>query len=434
MRVAILGTGYVGLVTGACFAEFGFQITCVDTDERKIAALAKGEVPIFEPGLKALVQLGLQYERLHFTTDASEAIRAADVIFIAVGTPCRRGNGEADVSFVIAAAEMIAAHAVGYKVVVTKSTVPVGTTRRVESVLRRLRPDCKFDVAANPEFLREGSAIEDFMRPNRVVIGVEGERARQMLQQLYRPLHLIETPIIFADLESAELIKYASNAFLAMKITFINQMADLCEKTGGDVHVVAKGMGLDHRIGPKFLHPGPGYGGSCFPKDTMALASFARDYGAPFDLVESVIRVNDARKRSMVDRVLDALGAPCSGKKLAVLGLTFKPNTDDMRESPALAILPRLLERGIKLQCFDPAGMVEAIRLIPGIDCCRDPYEAADKADGVLLLTEWNLFRALDLDRIKAILRAPLIIDLRNIYDPDKMRGKGFAYHSIGRP
>ncbi|MDY0885650.1 UDP-glucose dehydrogenase family protein [Dongia soli] len=434
MRVAILGAGYVGLVTGACFAEFGFQITCVDTDERKIAALAKGEVPIFEPGLKALVQLGLQYERLHFTTDAGEAIRAADVIFIAVGTPSRRGNGEADVSFVIAAAEMIAAHAVGYKVVVTKSTVPVGTTRRVERVLRRLRPDCKFDVAANPEFLREGSAIEDFMRPNRVVIGVEGERARQMLQQLYRPLHLIETPIIFADLETAELIKYASNAFLAMKITFINQMADLCEKVGGDVHVLAKAMGLDHRIGPKFLHPGPGYGGSCFPKDTMALATFARECGAPVDLVETVIRVNEARKRSMVDRILDALGTPSSGKKLAVLGLTFKPNTDDMRESPALTILPRLLERGIKLQCFDPAGMAEAAKLIPGIDCCRDPYEAAAKADGLVLLTEWNLFRALDLDRIKATLHAPLIIDFRNIYDPDKMRGMGFSYHSLGRP
>jgi UDPglucose 6-dehydrogenase len=433
MKVAVLGAGYVGLVTGACFAEFGFEITCVDTDEQKIAALAKGEVPIFEPGLKALVQLGLQYQRLRFTTDAAQAIRWADVVFIAVGTPSRRGNGHADVSYVMAAAEMIAANADGYKVVVTKSTVPVGTTRQVETALRRLRPDCHMDVAANPEFLREGSAIEDFMRPNRVVIGVESERARQILQQLYRPLHLIETPIIFADFESAELIKYASNAFLAMKITFINQIADLCEKLGGDVHVVAKGMGLDHRIGPKFLHPGPGYGGSCFPKDTTALASFARECGAPIDLVETVIRVNETRKLSMVERIVSALGRPLSGKRLAVLGLTFKPNTDDMRESPALTILPRLQEYGIKLQCFDPAGMVEAVRQIPGIDCCRDPYEAASRAHGLLLLTEWNLFRALDLDRIKAMLLAPVIIDLRNIYEPEKLRAKGFSYHSIGR-
>lgn len=434
MRVAIIGTGYVGLVTGACFAEFGFQVTCVDTDASKIAALSDGRIPIFEPGLAALVQLGLQYGRLNFTTKAAEAVATADVVFIAVGTPSRRGDGEADVSFVISAAETIADHLSGYTVVATKSTAPVGTARRTAEVIRRRRPDANFDIAANPEFLREGSAVEDFMRPDRVVIGVDSDRAREVLKRLYQPLYLIETPIIFSGLETAELIKYAANAFLATKITFINQMADLCERLGGDVRLVAKAMGLDRRIGPKFLHPGPGYGGSCFPKDTLALTKFARDCGAPMELIETVVRVNDARKVAMVERIAAALGGNLIGKTLGVLGLTFKPNTDDMRESPALTILPQLQNLGLRLRCFDPAGMEAARAMMPDIVCVRDPYEAASNADGLVVLTEWNIFRALDLDRVKAALAQPVLIDLRNIYDPDKVRAKGFAYHSIGRP
>jgi UDPglucose 6-dehydrogenase len=433
MKITVIGTGYVGLVTGACFSEFGFDITCVDTDPRKIEALQAGRIPIFEPGLEALVQRSALEGRLRFTTEAGPAIEAADVVFITVGTPSRRGDGHADVSFVIAAAEKIADHLNGYKIVVTKSTVPVGTTRRIAEVIRKRRPDGEFDVASNPEFLREGSAVEDFMRPDRVIVGVESERARDVLRQLYRPLHLIETPILFADLETAEVIKYASNAFLAMKITFINQVADLCEKVGADVHSVAKGIGLDRRIGPKFLHPGPGYGGSCFPKDTLALVQTARDHDAPIEIIETVVRLNDERKAAMVDRIAAALDGNVQGKSIAVLGLTFKPNTDDMRESPSLVILPRLQEMGAKLRCFDPVGMTEARDLMPDLTYASDPYEAMQGADAVVFLTEWNSFRALDLERMKQILRRPVVVDLRNIYRPADMRERGFAYHSIGR-
>ncbi|MDY0882394.1 UDP-glucose dehydrogenase family protein [Dongia soli] len=433
MKITVIGTGYVGLVTGACFSEFGFDITCVDTDPRKIEALQAGRIPIFEPGLEALVQRSALEGRLRFTTEAGPAIENSDVIFITVGTPSRRGDGHADVSFVVAAAETIADHLNGYKIVVTKSTVPVGTTRRIAEVIRKRRPDAQFDVASNPEFLREGSAVEDFMRPDRVIVGVESERAREVLRQLYRPLHLIETPILFADLETAEVIKYTSNAFLAMKITFINQVADLCEKVGADVHNVAKGIGLDRRIGPKFLHPGPGYGGSCFPKDTLALVQTARDHDAPIEIIETVVRLNDQRKIAMVDRIAAALDGNVQGKRIAVLGLTFKPNTDDMRESPSLVILPRLQEMGAKLRCFDPVGMTEARDLMPDLTYSSDPYEAMQDADAVVFLTEWNSFRALDLERMKQILRRPVVVDLRNIYRPADMRERGFAYHSIGR-
>jgi UDPglucose 6-dehydrogenase len=433
MKITVIGTGYVGLVTGACFSEFGFDITCVDTDPRKIEALQAGRIPIFEPGLEALVQRSALEGRLRFTTEAGPAIESADIVFITVGTPSRRGDGHADVSFVVAAAETIADHLNGYKIVVTKSTVPVGTTRRIAEVIRKRRPGAEFDVASNPEFLREGSAVEDFMRPDRVIIGVESERARDMLRQLYRPLHLIETPILFADLETAEVIKYASNAFLAMKITFINQIADLCEKVGADVHNVAKGIGLDRRIGPKFLHPGPGYGGSCFPKDTLALVQTARDHHAPIEIIETVVRLNDQRKIAMVDRIEAALDGKVEGKNIAILGLTFKPNTDDMRESPSLVILPRLQELGGKLRCFDPVGMTEARDLMPDLTYASDPYEAMQNADAVVFLTEWNNFRALDLDRMKQIMRRPVIVDLRNIYRPDDMRERGFVYHSLGR-
>ncbi|TXH38714.1 MAG: UDP-glucose/GDP-mannose dehydrogenase family protein [Rhodospirillaceae bacterium] len=433
MKITVIGTGYVGLVTGACFSEFGFDITCVDTDPRKIEALQAGRIPIFEPGLEALVQRSALEGRLRFTTEAGPAIEAADVVFITVGTPSRRGDGHADVSFVVAAAEKIADHLNGYKIIVTKSTVPVGTTRRIAEVIRKRRPDGEFDVASNPEFLREGSAVEDFMRPDRVIVGVESGRARDVLRQLYRPLHLIETPILFADLETAEVIKYTSNAFLAMKITFINQVADLCEKVGADVHSVAKGIGLDRRIGPKFLHPGPGYGGSCFPKDTLALVQTARDHNAPIEIIETVVRLNDERKVAMVDRIAAALDGNVQGKSIAVLGLTFKPNTDDMRESPSLVILPRLQEMGAKLRCFDPVGMTEARDLMPDLTYASDPYEAMQDADAVVFLTEWNSFRALDLERMKQILRRPVVVDLRNIYRPADMRERGFAYHSIGR-
>jgi UDPglucose 6-dehydrogenase len=434
MKITVIGTGYVGLVTGACFSEFGFSVTCVDTDPRKIEALKAGRIPIFEPGLEALVQRSAVEGRLSFTTEAGPAIEAADVIFITVGTPARRGDGHADVSYVIKAAETIADHLNSYKVVVTKSTVPVGTTRRIAKVIAERRPGAPFDVASNPEFLREGSAVEDFMRPDRVVIGCESERARVVLQQLYRPLHLIETPIVFSDLETSETIKYAANSFLAMKITFINQIADLCEKTGANVNQVAKGIGLDRRIGSKFLHAGPGYGGSCFPKDTLALVRTGLDYGTPMELIETVVRINDSRKLAMADRIIAAFDGNVAGKTIAVLGLTFKPNTDDMRDSPSLTILPRLQQLGARLQCFDPIGMTEARDLMPDLTYANDPYEAMQGAEAVVFLTEWNAFRALDLKRMKAVLAKPCVIDLRNIYRPAEMRDQGFIYHSIGRP
>jgi UDPglucose 6-dehydrogenase len=437
MRIAMIGTGYVGLVSGACFSEFGVTVTCVDQDAGKIERLQRGEIPIYEPGLDHLVASNAAAGRLSFTTELAPAIGEADAVFIAVGTPSRRGDGHADLSYVFAAAAEIAEAIVrrpgGRTVVVTKSTVPVGTGRRVEQILREALPHGSCDVASNPEFLREGSAIQDFMRPDRVVIGTDSEHARTVLRALYRPLYLLETPVVFTTLETAELIKYAANAFLATKITFINEMADLCEAVGADVQDIARGIGLDGRIGNKFLHAGPGFGGSCFPKDCQALVRSAELAASPLAIVETVLRVNDARKRRMADRIAGICGGDIAGKTLAVLGLTFKPNTDDMRDSPSLAILPALRDAGATVRAFDPEGMAEARRLMPDIDYCDDAYATMAGADALILITEWNEFRALDLDRVKALLRRPVVIDLRNIYPPDEMIAAGLAYHSIGR-
>jgi len=438
MRIAMIGTGYVGLVSGACFSEFGVSVTCVDKDADKIARLQRGEMPIFEPGLEQLVSVNAAAGRLGFTTDLAAALDGAEAVFIAVGTPSRRGDGHADLSYVFAAAAEIAdtlAQLPGNNrtVVVTKSTVPVGTGRRVERVLSmRLSPSA-FDVASNPEFLREGSAIQDFMRPDRVVIGTDSEHARSVLRALYRPLYLLETPVAFTTLESAELIKYAANAFLATKVTFINQIADLCEALGADVQDVAHGIGLDGRIGRKFLHAGPGFGGSCFPKDCAALVRTAVEAGRPLTMIERVLEINDARKEAMADRIAEACGGTVAGKTIAVLGLTFKPNTDDMRESPSLAILPPLVEAGATVRAFDPEGMTEARKLMPQLEYCDDAYQAIDCADALVLLTEWNEFRALDLARVRNLLRNPVVIDLRNIYQPQDMVDAGLTYHSVGR-
>jgi UDPglucose 6-dehydrogenase len=434
MRIAVIGTGYVGLVSGACFSAFGVEVVCVDNDAAKIARLEQGEMPIYEPGLEALVAENVAAGRLSFTTDLRAAVSGAEAVFIAVGTPSRRGDGHADLTHVFAAAEEIGQALDDYSVIVTKSTVPVGTGRRVKAILERVRPGARFDVAANPEFLREGSAIEDFMRPDRVVIGTDSERARGVLRALYRPLYLIETPMLFTTIETAELIKYAANAFLATKITFINEIADLCEAVGADVQDVARGIGLDGRIGRKFLHAGPGFGGSCFPKDCRALVRTAHEAEANLQIVETVVRVNDARKRAMADKVIAACGGSVAGKRLAVLGLTFKPNTDDMRDAPSLVILPVLEAAGAEIRAFDPEGMGEAKKLLPGLVCCADPYAAIEAADALILLTEWNAFRALDLDRIKNLLRTPLVVDLRNIYEPQQMIEAGLSYVSIGRP
>jgi len=438
MRIAMIGTGYVGLVSGACFSEFGVEVTCVDNDAGKIDRLQRGEIPIYEPGLDQLVAKNTASGRLAFTTDLKTAVGGVDAIFIAVGTPSRRGDGHADLSYVFAAAAEIAealAQTPGERtVVVTKSTVPVGTGRRVEKILQNALPPGRVDVASNPEFLREGSAIEDFMRPDRVVIGTDAEHARAVLGALYRPLYLLETPLVFTTLETAELIKYAANAFLATKITFINEMADLCEAVGADVQDIARGIGLDGRIGGKFLHAGPGFGGSCFPKDCQALIRTAEIARSPLSIVDTVLRVNDARKRRMADRIAAALGGDVAGKTLAVLGLTFKPNTDDMRDSPSLSILPVLCEAGAVVRAFDPEGMAEARKLLPELTYCRDAYEAMDGADALILITEWNAFRGLDLERVKALLREPLVIDLRNIYKPNEMEVAGLRYHSVGRP
>jgi len=434
MRIAIIGTGYVGLVSGACFSEFGVSVSCVDQDAAKIAGLQRGEMPIYEPGLAALVAGNAAAGRLSFTTDLATAVAGADAVFIAVGTPSRRGDGHADLSYVFAAAEAIGRALSGPAVVVTKSTVPVGTGYRVAEILRGTRPKGGVEVAANPEFLREGSAIADFMRPDRVVIGADSERARAVLRQLYRPLYLIETPMLFTDVATAELIKYASNAFLATKITFINEIADLCEAVGADVQDVARGIGLDGRIGRKFLHAGPGFGGSCFPKDCRALVRTAGEAGADLEIVETVLKVNDARKRRMADKIAAACGGSLVGKCLAVLGLTFKPNTDDMRDAPSLEILPRLIAAGARIRAFDPEGMGEAERLMPEPVYCQDAYQAMDGADALVLLTEWNEFRALDLGRVKGLLANPLVIDLRNIYQPQEMADAGLAYVSVGRP
>jgi UDPglucose 6-dehydrogenase len=434
MRIAMIGTGYVGLVSGACFSEFGVSVSCVDQDAAKIAGLQRGAMPIYEPGLAALVAGNMASGRLSFTTDLAAAVAGADAVFIAVGTPSRRGDGHADLSYVFAAAEAIGRALSGPAVVVTKSTVPVGTGYRVAEILRGIRPQGGVEVAANPEFLREGSAIADFMRPDRVVIGADGEWARGVLRQLYRPLYLIETPMVFTDIATAELIKYAANAFLATKVTFINEIADLCEGLGADVQDVARGIGLDGRIGRKFLHVGPGFGGSCFPKDCRALVRTAGEAGGGLAIVETVLRVNEARKRRMADKIAAACGGSLAGKSLAVLGLTFKPNTDDMRDSPSLEILPRLITSGARIRAFDPEGMDEAKKLMPELVYCRDAYQAMEGADALILLTEWNEFRGLDLGRVKGLLASPLVIDLRNIYQPQEMAAAGLAYLSLGRP
>ena len=435
MRIGMVGVGYVGLVSGACFSEFGVDVVCVDTDEERIAALRAGEIPIFEPGLDALVETNVAAGRLTFTTDLGDAVRGSDAVFIAVGTPSRRGDGHADLSYVYKAAEQIAECLDDtYTVVVTKSTVPVGTGREVEAIIRRVRPDAQFDVASNPEFLREGSAIEDFMRPDRVVIGTGSDRATEVVRALYRPLYLRETPTVITSLESAELIKYAANTFLATKITFINEIADLCEKVGADVQDIARGIGLDGRIGRKFLHAGPGYGGSCFPKDTLALVQTAKLAGAPMRVVETVVAVNDARKERMVEKITQACGDSVAGKTIAVLGLTFKPNTDDMRESPSLEIVPGLIAAGASVRAFDPQGMNEAKQLLNGVAWCDDAYSAMEGAHCLAIVTEWNEFRALDFARARSLMAEPVLVDLRNIYHPDEMQKAGFRYHSVGRP
>ena len=432
MRIAMIGTGYVGLVSGACLSEFGHDVVCIDKDASKVETLRQGRIPIFEPGLDEVVATNVKAGRLSFETDLARGLKGAAAVFIAVGTPSRRGDGHADLSYVFAAAEEIAQALTSYAVVVTKSTVPVGTSRKVEEIIRNVNPKADFDMASNPEFLREGSAIEDFRRPDRVVVGCDTDRAREVMREIYRPLYLHETPILFTSRESSELIKYAANAFLATKITFINEMADLCEKIGGDVQDVARGIGLDGRIGGKFLHAGPGYGGSCFPKDTLALVQTAQQLGAPSLIVEAVVQVNDRRKIDMAKKIEAAFGG-VKGKTIAVLGLTFKPNTDDMRDAPSLAILPYLQEAGATIRAFDPEGNREAAKYLT-LDFARDTYDTLEGADGAVILTEWNEFRALDFARVKAALKQPLLVDLRNIYRPAQMAEAGIRYVSVGRP
>ena len=433
MKLAVIGTGYVGLVSGTCFSEFGFDVTCIDKDARKIDSIKSGVMPIYEPGLEELVARNVDARRLHFTTETAAAVAAADAVFIAVGTPTRRGDGHADLSYVYDAARELAAHISGYTVVVTKSTVPVGTGREVENIVREANPDADFDVASNPEFLREGAAISDFMRPDRVVVGAETDRARAVLQALYRPLYLIETPVLMTNLETSELIKYASNAFLAVKISYINQMADLCEKVGADVHDVSKGMGLDKRIGNKFLHPGPGYGGSCFPKDTLALVRTAEDYGSDVSIVDGVVAYNAARKSAMAERVI-AAGDGVAGKTVAILGLSFKPETDDMRDSPSLDIVPALIEAGASIRAYDPKAMHEAKPMLPeGVTFTDSALTCLADADIAVIVTEWNEFRALTAAQFLDAMRGTVLVDLRNIYQPDDMRGAGLTYRSIGR-
>ena len=434
MRIAMIGTGYVGLVSGACFSDFGHDVICVDRDAGKIERLNRGEVPIFEPGLEALIAKNTAAGRLSYTTDLAAAVDGAEAVFIAVGTPTRRGDGHADLTFVMAAAAEIGQALTGYAVVVTKSTVPVGTNRKVAEVLREANPKAAFDVASNPEFLREGAAIDDFMRPDRVVVGAETARARKVMAELYRPLSLREFPMVYTGLESAELIKYAANAFLATKITFINEIAALCEKVGADVKTVARGIGMDGRIGDKFLHAGPGYGGSCFPKDTKALARIGQDHAAPMQIVETVIKVNEEVKRRMIEKIVDLCGGSLRDKTVAVLGVTFKPNTDDMREAPSLTIVPALVGAGARVRVSDPQGRHEGEALLPGVKWVDNPYQAANDADLVVLLTEWNEFRGLDLAKLARRMATPQMADLRNIYDPAEVREAGFvAYVGVGR-
>lgn len=434
MRIAIIGTGYVGLVSGACFSDFGHNVVCVDKDAAKIAALDAGVMPIFEPGLDQLVARNVAGGRLDFTTDLGAAVDGADAIFIAVGTPSRRGDGHADLSYVYSAAREIAAALTGPAVIVTKSTVPVGTGDEVERIVREAAPDTQTWVVSNPEFLREGAAIEDFKRPDRIVVGAEDERAVEIMREVYRPLYLNKAPLLFTSRRTAEIIKYAANAFLATKITFINEIADLCEAVGGDVQDVARGIGLDGRIGPKFLHAGPGYGGSCFPKDTLALLKTAEDNQAPLRIVEAVVKVNDARKRAMGRKVIRALGDDARGKTVALLGLTFKPNTDDMRDAPSIAIVQALEDVGVRVRGYDPEGAEQARPLMPNVELYDSPYEAAAGADAVVLVTEWDVLRALDLRRIAASMATPVLVDLRNVYPPEDVEAAGLAWHAIGRP
>ena len=434
MRIVLIGTGYVGLVSGACLAEFGHHVVCVDKDQNKIKSLKKGIVTIYEPGLQDIVERNTSQGRLFFTTDLEEPVGDADAVFIAVGTPSsRRGDGYADLTYVYQAAKELAPFLKTYTVVVDKSTVPVGTARQVKRLIKETNPNADFDVASNPEFLREGAAIGDFMRPDRVVIGVDSDRAAEVLKNIYTPLYLLETPMVITGLETAELIKYAANAFLATKISFINEMASLCEAVGGDVLALAKGIGLDGRIGKKFLHPGPGYGGSCFPKDTLALIRVAQEHGSPSRIVETVVEVNAAQKARMIRKIRNALGGSEAGKTIAILGLTFKPETDDMRESPSLTVLPALVEKGAIVNAHDPKGRSAAKELMPELRYFNDPYEACRDAEGVVLMTEWNQYRALDLMKIKKMMRKPVFIDLRNVYDPKTMSELGFAYTCVGR-
>ena len=435
MNIVVVGTGYVGLVSGACFSEFGFAVTCVDKDSDKITSLEQGEIPIYEPGLDDFVKRNSAAGRLRFTTELGPAVGSADAVFIAVGTPTRRGDGHADLSFVFSAAEEVAAHLSGYTVVVTKSTVPVGTGQQVEQVIRKANPDADFDIASNPEFLREGSAIADFMRPDRVVVGVQTDRAKEVIRQLYRPLYLIEKPVLFTGLETAELIKYAANAFLAVKISYINQMADLCEKVGANVHDVAKGMGLDNRIGAKFLHPGPGYGGSCFPKDTLALVKTAESVDSPVSIVAEVVAYNKARKLEMSKRVISAFSGDVKGRRLSVLGLAFKPETDDMRESPAIELITELMAEGALITAYDPVAMDEARQIFTEhINYADSAQTCIYGADGAIVVTEWNEFRALTPQLFADLMTGNILVDLRNIYEPEQMKAVGLNYRSIGRP
>ena len=434
MKIVIVGSGYVGLVSGTCFSEFGHFVTCVDKDEQKIENLKKGVIPIYERELENMVKENVKTGRFSFTTDPGKALAEADAVFIAVGTPTsRRGDGYADLTYVYAVAKEIAPLIKKYTVIVDKSTVPVGTAKEVKRIIQEVNPQADFDMASNPEFLREGAAIDDFMHPDRIVVGVESERAKEVLKEIYKPLYLIETPIVFTDLQTAELIKYASNGFLAAKISFINEIANLCEAIGANVVDLAKGMGLDNRIGKKFLHAGPGYGGSCFPKDALALARIAQEHGSPIRVIETVIEVNAAQKARMVGKIRKALGGSEAGKTLAVLGLTFKPETDDMRDAPALMILPALMEKGAKITATDPHGMEEAKKIMPEISYVADPYASVEKADAVVLMTEWNEYRSLDLKKIKKLMKGNVFVDLRNVYEPEAMRQAGFAYVGVGR-
>ena len=434
MNITMLGTGYVGLVSGTCFSEFGFNVCCVDKDKDKINNLKNDIIPIYEPGLQSLVKKNKNSGRLLFSNDIDQNIKKADIVFIAVGTPSRRGDGHADLTYVFEAAEKVAKNLDGYTVIVTKSTVPVGTGAEVKKIIKTINPDALFDVVSNPEFLREGNAIEDFMRPDRVVVGLENEKAKEIMSILYKPLYLIETPILFTDLNTAELIKYSANAFLAVKISYINQISDLCEKVGADVHDVARGIGLDKRIGSKFLHPGPGYGGSCFPKDTLALVQTAKEYNSNLSIVETVVQYNKKRKSDMADKIIKAFNNNCQNKKISILGLSFKPQTDDMRDSPSLDIIPILKEKGFEISVFDPVAMDEAKKLLKNIDFSNNIGECIQDSDGLVILTEWNEFRSLSATRLKKVMKGNILIDLRNSLNPDSFKKSGFNLIQLGRP